>query len=827
MNNVPNPVLVRDILQSRKEVPFYNQIDLLAIEKDVLIGASGNLTMGFRFEGDDLFLKSKQEIISSVDYLRKAFGHLPERTQVQFILKRKAGPGKALYDYRRAINQKDHLSREISETKFNALKRDILFNTEAYCFVTKFCHEKKKLTDKFITNNTKAIEISREEYEKKKTELQSAFSHIAGIFNHLKIEATPLNEWHYKKIFYSHLNPTRSAKFRLGKVQIDPVNNVTLRSALLFSAPVVEHEHFYQDGYFYQGINLLLPPESTDIQGLSKMLDELDIAYDFMLSFYIPNNEEEIEQLKTRANVSKTFGFMGSSKNYDATQKHAEIDSLITEIKSSTQKLVHYSLSFLIRDKHFNYLKQKQEKLLEAFPVLGSSEGLADHMNHDQLYLSYLPGHAWKNPRKYLIQSDALVNLLPFHKKWSGTEKAKSLLKSRSHELIKLDLFDSSLPAKHGLILGTTGSGKSFTTNYLLMNYLLEDPTNQLIIIDVGNSYKRLASIFKGNYYDIDLGENYAINPLIPKSLLFPDGKLDHETFAYLALVIEKLVKARNDEVLSNAQKRLIEKALLQTYKQSNAPILGDVLRTLRQHSFDEEEKVLAKAFASNLAIWAEGRYGKLLGRQGNLDIQNRFVVFELGKLDGYPDLQSIIFFIIRSAITSKLYQRNTKKVIVIDEGWRFFNDEAGSKLIEDLYRTARKFNGLVLSISQSPEDFLNTKAANAIISNSFTKYILKLNRDPQILSRFDFNDSEINAVKTLTAKPGYFSEVFVKYNQHSAVTRIEPTPLEYWLATTSPEDYKLEAQQRSLFPKASTLELLKNLAKQYPKGAHYATPRR
>jgi len=32
--------------------------------------------------------------------------------------------------------------------------------------------------------------------------------------------------------------------------------------------------------------------------------------------------------------------------------------------------------------------------------------------------------------------------------------------------------------------------------------------------------------------------------------------------------------------------------------------------------------------------------------------------------------------------------------MIVIDEGWRFFNDEVGSRLIENLYRTARKMNG-------------------------------------------------------------------------------------------------------------------------------------
>lgn len=822
-----NPVLVRDILQARKEIPFYNQIDLLAIEEDILIGAGGNLTTGFRLEGIDLLLKSKNEMASAVDFLRKTLAHLPEETQYQFIIKRKAGAGKPLYDYRYARRSKTPLTQTLVESKFNALRKESLFNTDAFLFITKFHTGEKKITDKLTISNTKAVELSKEDFEARKAELLSAKSQIENAFGNLKITLTALTEKELKYLFYIHLNPTRASKMPLGDVKPDPLNNITLRSTLLYSAPVVEREHFYQDGYFYQGINLLTPPDSTDIRGLHQVFDQLQMPYDFMLSFYVPDNEKEIEKLKTRANVSKTFGFMGSGKNYDAAQKYTEIDSLITEIKASSQKLAYYSFVFLIRDRSFSFLKRKQDQLLQTFPILGSSQGLTDHMNHDRLFLSFLPGQAWMNPRKFLIQTDALVNLLPVQATWQGSQRARTLFKTRKQELLKLDIFDNALPAKHGLIIGTTGSGKSFTTNYLLTSYLADSRRNQLVIIDVGNSYRRLAAIFKGSYFDIDLGERFAINPFVSRNILYRNGQLDSETLAYLGLIAEKLVKGQPNEVITNAQKRIIEKALLKTYEKKQHPLLGDFLIALRNYAGDAAEKAKALEFAKNLAIWTEGRYGKLLNRPGNVDTTNRFLVFELGKLNAYPDLQSLIFFIIRSAISSKLYQADLKKVIVIDEGWRFFNDEIGSLLIEDLYRTARKFNGLVLSISQSPQDFLSTKAANAIISNTFTKYVLKLNKGHDLLKQFDFNDSEVSEIKSLVAKPGYFSELFIKYGDNGTVARLEPLPLEYWIATTDPEDTRIETEARKQNPNLTTLALLENLAKQYPQGAGHAQTRR
>ncbi len=821
------PARIRNLIQARREVPFYNQIDLLEIQDDVLLGVSGSLTIGFMLEGVHLAFKSKQEIVALVQFLRQTLGHLPQKIEFQFILKHRPGPGKPLSDYRRCVRSADGFSAALLDAKEELLRRDLLFNTELYLFITKFHGEQPKRA-KFDLFGKRAAELRKVDFEERKQELLFVKSYFDNAFGNLKLKMIPMKEKEYKVFFYFHLNPSRAVKFPLGQAEERPVHNITLRSSLLFSAPVVEHEYLYQDGYFYQGINLLLPPEYTEMQGLGKMLDRLELPYDLMLRVNVPDNEKELDALKTRANISKTFGFLGSSKNYDSAQKYQEIDSLITEIKASSQKLAYYSFSFLIRDRSFVGLKRKQDQILGAFPVLGSAEGIADHMNHDRLFLSFLPGQAWMNPRKYLIQSDALANILPIQMDWKGTDKAGFLLKSRKQELLKLDLFENDLPAKHGIVVGSTGSGKSFATNYLLMNYLLESNRNQLIVIDVGNSYRRLASFFGGDYFEIDLGQNYAINPLLPRNMVFHAGEVDHDSLAYLSLITERLVKGKADEVLTNSEKRIIEKALIQVYQETERPLLTDLMKVLKTHTFnDEAERKKAYEFAKNLSIWAEGRYAKLLNRQGNINTVSRVVVFELGKLDAYPDLQSLIFFIIRSAISNKLYQRAVKKVIVIDEGWRFFSDETSSRLIEDLYRTARKMNGMVLSISQSPEDFLNTKAANAIISNSFTKYILKLNKGHDLLARFELNDTEIEATQSLVSRPGHFSEVFIKHGNNSAIGRIEPTAMEYWIATTDPVDFVLEEQIRTQNPKWSSFEVLKHLAQKFPKGARVSSPSR
>jgi conjugal transfer ATP-binding protein TraC len=256
-------------------------------------------------------------------------------------------------------------------------------------------------------------------------------------------------------------------------------------------------------------------------------------------------------------------------------------------------------------------------------------------------------------------------------------------------------------------------------------------------------------------------------------------------------------------------EKGFLERAIKNAYKKKEEVILGDI----RQELLDlVSERAAAKTYADSLELWTTGMYGRLFNRTGSLDVSKRMVVFDLQNLENHPDLQGVYFFVIRSIIWGKLLNRHLKKIIVIDEGWKFFNDDVGAELIQNLYRTARKFNGAIFSISQSPKDFLDTKAAAAIVTNSYIKYVLKLTKGHELLSQFDLNPNEVEAVRHLQSKPGVFSDIFVKYGTRSLVARIEPCPLDYWICTTDAKDHVHESKVRAANPGLSEMDLLLKL---------------
>ena len=399
-----------------------------------------------------------------------------------------------------------------------------------------------------------------------------------------------------------------------------------------------------------------------------------------------------------------------------------------------------------------------------------------------------------------------MAAFLPLTGSWRGSKDKKMLVETPLGELVGLDPFDGDLPAKHGLILGTTGSGKSFTTNYLLNNFMVESAENHVVIVDVGGSYRKIANVFGGEYLEVSLSDEFGFNPFPRRDQIAPNGQYDDDAVAYLLLLVSRMCAGKGVSVY---EKGFLEKAIKNAYAKKEEVLLADIRAELARLT---GEYPGAKHFADSLELWTTGMYGRLFNRPGSLDISKRMVVFDLQGLENHPDLQSVYFFVIRSIIWGKLLNRSLKKIIVIDEGWKFFNDDVGAELIENLYRTARKFNGAVFSISQSPKDFLDTKAANAIITNSYIKYVLKLTKGHELLSQFELNASEIEAIKQLQSKPGVFSDLFVKYGMRSLVARIEPCPLDYWICTTDAKDHVREMRLRQENPGLSEMELLLKL---------------
>ena len=106
------------------------------------------------------------------------------------------------------------------------------------------------------------------------------------------------------------------------------------------------------------------------------------------------------------------------------------------------------------------------------------------------------------------------------------------------------------------------------------------------------------------------------------------------------------------------------------------------------------------------------------------------------------------------------------------------------------------------------------------MVNNSPIKYILRLKKGHEKLAAFGLNENEILAARELEVRPGHYSEVFIKFDDHGVIAKVEPDPLEYWIATTDPADLAEETKLRITEPRKTDFEVFETLARKFPGGA-------
>jgi len=818
-----NPSKLRALIRAQRKVPIFNRINLWELVDDVAVGVDLQMSAGLELSGlPDVLLKGEEEIGVYLGAVKKLLHSVPDETTLQFVVQSRQGDPEKVREYLALNREKDHGSALVE----TVLKAKETFLTE------KFIQKRRTLL--FLTTYPKSIEDmprahwgsfvefdrswTTEIHQRRLRLLNSIVSNLTDSLKNLGISGKRLTSQELGAYFFEHLNPVTSRTIPCPHVTADqPLTPYwTARSLLAQNACENRYEHFLVDGTYHKAVNLLLLPETLDVSDMAGLASELWPDYNLSLSIHCVSYEKLLAKLKTSGNIAKALSFSSFGSRYEAQQKYTELDELIREVRSTSQKLFTFSFCVLFRGRDLPELEEKTALGLKSLQTLGSAGGLIDNLLHEDLTLSLLPNHTHLNSRRYVVNTEPLIRLLPLHAPWYGTKLPKMLFENPQGELVNMDIFDPTLPAKHSILVGTTGSGKSFTCNYLLTHFIIESQKNHVVIIDIGGSYRKLCHLFEGQYLNVELSEKFAFNPLPPKRSLFDGKEYDPDEIAYLTLIIQRMVLDQ-DEALNSLGETVLEKSIKEAYgglPLEGAPALKDVRRALTTLEGDEETKALANHYYKNFEVWTEGRYSKIFNSTKRLEIDNRLIVFDLEKLGNHPRLQSVYFYVIREIIDSKLRDKSLKKMIVIDEGWRFFNDDIGSRLIENLYRTARKNNGLILSISQSPVDFLSTKAANAIITNSYIKYVLRLTKGHDLLPQFGFTQGEIEAIKGLTSVPRKFSDLFLKFNEHSTVIRVEPSPLDYWICTTDAEDAMKEEKVRQDNAGASHAQILEILAR-------------
>ena len=359
------------------------------------------------------------------------------------------------------------------------------------------------------------------------------------------------------------------------------------------------------------------------------------------------------------------------------------------------------------------------------------------------------------------IHSSSVAAVFPFVLSTMMDPKGDVIGMSNGYPVV-IDFFkrDSEHVNSNMVIIGKTGSGKSYATKTILSH--LSSENSKIFILDPEDEYKYLAESLGGKVLDVGTATSGRLNPFhIITTLEADEGEgvvnnfgvhlqfleeffkvilkgIDAEPLEYLNNVIIDLYKSKGIDSTTD----------LSTLSATDFPIFDDlydlILEKMRNATSDYDVKNLRviQNFISKFAH--EGRNALLWNGPSTLSIQENFAVFNFRSLlanknETIANAQMLLVLkwldneIIKNRDFNLKHKTDRKIIIAIDEA-HVFIDEKYPIALDFMYQLAkriRKYNGMQIVITQNIKDFVGTsdliRKSTAIINACQYSFIFSL----------------------------------------------------------------------------------------------------
>jgi type IV secretion system protein TrbE len=544
--------------------------------------------------------------------------------------------------------------------------------------------------------------------------------------------------------------------------------------------------HLRADDFYVRVLTLKEPPAHTFPLLLKGLLD-------VRANYHIVTEWKKEEPGKTRRNIqSKRRHFHNTKRSFfsqvslnDALSRDTLLDdskeSQVRELSKGMEEIElrgnyfgEFSLTVVIYDRDLAAVERAAAEFYKVFGV-HDAQLYEERYNLLQAFLAAVPGNYSFNLRYLYLLNTNYADLSFLFTLHSGETRNQHL---RSEYLAVLETNHGTpyflnlhyRDVAHSMILGRTGSGKSFLLNFLISNLQKYDPFT--FIFDLGGSFESLACLFGGSYLRVGAESTcFTINPFCLRPT---KPNLD-----FLAHFVKVLLGGTVKELDPATDRALYEQI-------ENLYSLDPALRTL---------EVLANTLPRNLsdalAKWLRGgQFGFLFDNPQDTVSFSHFQCFDFQQMSRYPELlEPLLFYILHRAndvITSREVSC-TFKAFFIDEAWVFLRNPSIRQYVTEALKTWRKHNAAMILSTQSLDELKRSELLDIIVESCATKIFLANPDMDQELYRkqFHLNDTEVEWIAKLIPK----RQFLIKTPELAKVANLNVDRRSYWQYTNDPYD--------------------------------------
>ena len=594
---------------------------------------------------------------------------------------------------------------------------------------------------KFIT-----FGVEGESMAQVKPRLDHIQNDLLNNFHRLGVQAKSLNGVQRLKLMHDMFNMDGASKFHFDWKDLVK-SGLSAKDAIAPTAFAFKNSRTFQMGGIFCAVSFLSITASDISDQLLK--DFLDMDSSQIVTMHI----QSVDQNRAIKTVKRTITELDRSKieeqkkavraGYDMdiipsdlATYGSEAKKLLQDLQSRNERM--FLLTFLVLNTADNP-RQLGNNIFQAGSIAQKYNCQLTRLDFQQEegLMSCLPlGLNQIEIQRGLTTSSTAI-FVPFTTQelfQNGKEALYYGINALSNNLIMVDR--KLLKNPNGLILGTPGSGKSFSAKREIANCFLLT-SDDVIICDPEAEYAPLVERLHGQVIKISPTSTNYINPM-DLNLDYSDDESPLSLKSDFILSLCELIVG-GKEGLQPVQKTIIDRCVRLVYneylndpKPENMPILEDLYNLLR-----EQEEKEAQYIATALEIYVTGSLN-VFNHQSNVDIDNRIVCYDIKELG--KQLKKIGMLVVQDQVWNRVtINRAAHKSTryYIDEMHLLLKEEQTAAYTVEIWKRFRKWGGIPTGITQNVKDLLSSREVENIFENSDFVYMLnQAGGDRQILAK-------------------------------------------------------------------------------------------